>query len=458
MAPIYMMVAILVLLISLGRAGSGISFLGIQVAAALLVLPLVATPFFVMTHSGITSMPRRHAHFFLALVLALMLSIAGLLRPASTLSLVALRDATYTFYPMWALLSYAIVARLCQEGKQRSLRLMHRAIFSATLFVLIVAFVSPLQAPLTALLSNYSDAPGRIVKYGDLGVAATSLLALAIARLVAGPAAISSRQLQLSGVVFGISSLTVLAFNRGGFLAMLLGTVTILIWERRRFLPYLVRAVVILSLTTPLMLWVSSVSPVEISHRSLSAEQLETSISSLMTLGNEVDRDGTTSWRLAWWTEIFQEAKSSPSALILGQGFGSNLAGTAAFAGSVDDLRSPHNFALTLLARQGLVGLLAAGLVALTLLRCLVPRSQRPLQRSGQLLVSAVAVAAVVNSIFDVYLEGVQGPVVVWSLIGFGLALGRPDFRSPHPDLCERKGGTTLLGEPLRNMATLSRP
>jgi hypothetical protein len=78
--------------------------------------------------------------------------------------------------------------------------------------------------------------------------------------------------------------------------------------------------------------------------------------------------------------------------------------------------RGVHSIAFTILARQGLIGIFAAaallGAVALG-----APRSR--------LLVIPVVATALVVGLFDVFLEGVQAPMFLWTFIG--LALCQPD-------------------------------
>jgi len=158
--------------------------------------------------------------------------------------------------------------------------------------------------------------------------------------------------------------------------------------------------------------------------------------------------DSTRRWRLAWWRKILGYTLYGPY-FWSGKGFGPNLADEDGFQVTRDrSLRSPHNGHLTILARTGVPGfvlwiafLLAHGLQLL--------KGARAFRLAGDFFSSRVLLwvlaywlAAAINGAFDVYLEGPQGGIWFWCLVGLGLGMLSicPQERMhPHSELAVHK-------------------
>jgi hypothetical protein len=149
--------------------------------------------------------------------------------------------------------------------------------------------------------------------------------------------------------------------------------------------------------------------------------------------------EGSRRWRLAWWSEILDYTLWGDY-FWLGKGFGVNLTIDDGLAADPDDpLRSPHNGHLTVLARAGMPGAvlwitLQFG-YALSLLR-----AWRQARRASdvwwrQLFAWLIVywLAFVTNASFDVYLEGPQGGIWFWCMIGFGIVATK-EYRAQHPE------------------------
>jgi O-antigen ligase len=114
----------------------------------------------------------------------------------------------------------------------------------------------------------------------------------------------------------------------------------------------------------------------------------------------------------------------------LGKGYGINLANADGYQVRVDEsLRSPHNVNFTILARGGVLGLTTwLGLLA-TLAWILARRARtapRERDRRIALWVLAYGLASFINGSFDVYLEGPQGGIWFWCIVGVALLLVEP--------------------------------
>ena len=145
--------------------------------------------------------------------------------------------------------------------------------------------------------------------------------------------------------------------------------------------------------------------------------------------GDAGNLGGTVDGRKQLWTLVLDK-QASERRVLTGAGFGPNL---AAEVGVLDDgedsLRNPHNTHLSVLARMGAVGALlwVAFWVAWYWRVAAASRRLRHTSRhaDGQLggVCLTVATTVLVASVFDPQLEGPQVAVLLWSLVGIGLAV-----------------------------------
>lgn len=163
--------------------------------------------------------------------------------------------------------------------------------------------------------------------------------------------------------------------------------------------------------------------------REISVRQLVKNLASLTSDTGDPALEGSKQWRLLWWRAIVNYTFFGDY-FWTGKGFGINLADDDGFQVYADhSLRSPHNGHLTFLARAGVPGLVAwitlQGTFAVSVLRAYrraVRSAQDALARS-YLWILVYWIAFMLNGAFDVFLEGPQGGIWFWSLLGFGMAL-----------------------------------
>jgi len=275
------------------------------------------------------------------------------------------------------------------------------------------------------------------IKLGDLGahlggVFAFLLLSLDLLwqRTTTRPAA------TVRYVVTGMGALSAFVFvssiNRGGMLAAISSVLVVtalggrLSWARAGVLG--AGAIVAIFLV-----FGAAGAEVRVSSaRTLSLEQLETNVLSLVSPQSESNTgaSNTTRWRLTWWKKIFGYTFGGPY-FWTGKGYGVNLADSDGFRLSARDnsLRAPHNSNMTILARSGVPGFVLWMLLLLTFGTQMV-RFVSKTRRAGYPVWSRVAVwclaywtAMVVDSCFDVALEGPQLGIWFWALMGYGVAL-----------------------------------
>jgi O-Antigen ligase len=137
---------------------------------------------------------------------------------------------------------------------------------------------------------------------------------------------------------------------------------------------------------------------------------------------------GTALWRYNWWTALIDDALSSPEQALVGVGFGADIAWPLGIDQSQFDrpLRSPHNVAMTLFARTGIVGL-AMWLTMLGIWMRMVWRAMGAASRAGSiaegdylLWMCAYVLMILAVALLGVVLEGPVGAVPFFLLLGMG--------------------------------------
>jgi O-antigen ligase len=164
-----------------------------------------------------------------------------------------------------------------------------------------------------------------------------------------------------------------------------------------------------------------------VGRREVSAAQLIDNIESVLGESEDPALADTRRWRESWWAIIIGYAFDGPY-FWDGRGYGINLADEDGFQTPDQSLRAPHNAHLNVLARSGVPGL-ALWLAIQAAFAATMWQAARAAARSGQRFWLAVLgwvfvywLAALVNMSFDVYLEGPQGGILYWSVVGLGLA------------------------------------
>ena len=163
--------------------------------------------------------------------------------------------------------------------------------------------------------------------------------------------------------------------------------------------------------------------------RKVSFDQLLINMKSIFTNVEEFSGENTKRWRIEWWGTIISYTVYGEY-FWTGKGYGINLADADGFQVTKDDsLRSPHNGHLTVLARSGVPGFflwVSFQIVLATSLWVAYWRNRNKgyhLEAGILLWVFVYYIAAIVNATFDVYLEGPQGGIWFWNIIGLGLGI-----------------------------------
>jgi hypothetical protein len=166
-------------------------------------------------------------------------------------------------------------------------------------------------------------------------------------------------------------------------------------------------------------------------QRAVSMNQIVDNIRSVFVDTGDDRLEGTKGWRLRWWGDIIDYTFNGPY-FWSGKGFGINLAIDDGFDPAGDGtLRAPHNGHLTVLARMGVPGFvlwiaLQLGVAGVMLVKAIQwRRANDDLWAKVMAWLLVYWAALTLNMSFDVYLEGPQGGIWFWSVIGLALAVLR---------------------------------
>lgn len=188
--------------------------------------------------------------------------------------------------------------------------------------------------------------------------------------------------------------------------------------------------------------------------RTVSVEQLASNVLSVLNDTGNNGLEGTKTFRLSWWTKIVDYTIGGPY-FWTGKGYGINLADADGFQIEANHaLRAPHNSHLEILARSGVPGL-ASWILFLVTFAVTVVRAALRARARGALFWTRVLgwifvywLAVLVDTSFDPYLEGPQGGIWFWTIVGLGIAAARfatsgaeADVPEPTARDAPRKGG-----------------
>lgn len=152
--------------------------------------------------------------------------------------------------------------------------------------------------------------------------------------------------------------------------------------------------------------------------RTVGVEQVALNFTSIFSTSEEGGLNDNKLWRLLWWGQIIDYTFNGPF-FVAGKGLGISLADddqilTTDLEG---DLRSPHNFSLSVLARYG-VFIFTIWLYWIILQ---LKRIKTINLSKLQLVIICIQIAFLFNANFDVFLEGPMGAFPFWVFVGIDL-------------------------------------
>lgn len=278
------------------------------------------------------------------------------------------------------------------------------------------------------LIPNYPGGGPMIwMKPGDMGVHLAGIagfMGLGLHHRFIRPGKAISQMKEFGfWMLWGIDVIMAGSRNRGGLMSVLLACVVIMLFKPMGRLNKVI-------LPALLVIFVGLALDIEIpigGDRAVSVEQIFDNVSSVFFKTDQKQLSGTESWRLQWWKKIEDETLFGEY-FWGGRGYGVSLAQVHGFVDATGN-RSPHNGHLTILARSGVPGV-AIWLAFLACVGIKLLQSYFQMRALGHntladlnVWVMAYMLAFMINSSFDVYLEGPQGGIWFWSVMGFTIAL-----------------------------------
>lgn len=358
------------------------------------------------------------------LLLYIVWQVLILIPGVSQYGTVALRDSVIWLYSIFALMVSAALLR------SRTFAKVPEWYFY---FLPAWALASPFLYIVTELFIDYiptfpgSDAPLIWVKPGDMGVqiaGAAAFLALGLHKQFRRSVWSRRAALEIGIWMFLLVGLIACGSrNRGGLLAAVVACAFVTLFKpMNRLTRILLPLVIVVMFAFAIDLNV----PVG-GGRNISLGQIYDNITSVFTKTNKRSLDATESWRKNWWVKILDDTVYGEN-FWTGVGYGTNLAKRHGFSDATGN-RSPHNGHLTILARSGVPGFVLwialLGTIFFNLLRSLLlARAMRqPVLANLCIWVMSFLMAFLINASVDVYLEGPQGGIWFWCLVGYAIAL-----------------------------------
>lgn len=204
------------------------------------------------------------------------------------------------------------------------------------------------------------------------------------------------------------------------------------------------------------LLWAANLQTPSMRGIVSTREIIERQLSTLRFAGEgtnpQDENDNTVYWRVIWWQALWDDAVANPPILILGRGYGPDLrdvvigleTATMNWDQNADvgrPVRSPHNIAMTILARSGMVGF-SVWLLMLAVSFWHIARatllSRRAGEREHELLgiwLIAYLAAILIVALFGVVLESPMGAIPFFFLLGIAIAWSSERLAqlTPHP-------------------------
>ena len=324
-----------------------------------------------------------------------------------------LRDSAMCYYSLFCVIVYILLQKAGNHDKLISLFLF---IFP---FIIIFHFLALLIniSPITAIVSD--DIPLVFTKYGDLAVwIVASILFILF---------FYNRLNSFRVIIYLVCGLILIIMvgltNRGGFLALLISIGSSLL-----FLP-LQKKIKILFFLVYIFLNIIIVNGLFSTHKNENHFEkiYRRTLSAFFHDSSEGRLKGTVNWRISFWKTLIIKTTFNSNKLLLGHGFGPNLAANYKFglANVRRPNKHPHNYTINIFARTGIIGLLLWVFLNCFYVIKLFSAYSRSYGIIKKLIIwlFCIWLASIINSSFDAYLVGPMGAIPFWIFMGLGFSL-----------------------------------
>jgi hypothetical protein len=225
----------------------------------------------------------------------------------------------------------------------------------------------------------------------------------------------SRKWLIANTILIVINFLILLAFTRSGSVAYILALFSFFFFSKEKFLNESLRKLlkyVPIIMIIGMGLFVAIDMQGDAQGRTISLTQITDNFSSIVSTNIDGNLVENKVWRLIWWAKLINESFTLQH-FFVGKGLGMSLAGND-ILNTDDNLRSPHNFHLTILARFGYFVFIAWIIWLVSLFKPLITR-----KLAGKTLaITSILLAFIINGSFDVFFEGPMGAFPFWTFVG----------------------------------------
>jgi hypothetical protein len=225
----------------------------------------------------------------------------------------------------------------------------------------------------------------------------------------------SRKWLVANTILIVINFLILLAFTRSGSVAYIFALFSFFFFSKEKILNESLRKLlkyVPIIMIIGMGLFVAIDIQGDAQGRTISLTQITDNFSSIVSTNIDGNLAENKVWRLIWWAKLINESFTLQH-FFVGKGLGMSLAGND-ILNTDDNLRSPHNFHLTILARFGYFVFIAWIIWLVSLFKPLFTR-----KLAGKTLaITSILLAFIINGSFDVFFEGPMGAFPFWTFVG----------------------------------------
>ena len=216
-------------------------------------------------------------------------------------------------------------------------------------------------------------------------------------------------------ILIVINFLILLAFTRSGSVAYILALFSFFFFSKEKILNESLRRLlkyVPVIMVIGMGLFIAIDIQGDAQGRTISLSQITDNFSSIVSTNIDGNLAENKVWRLIWWAKLVNESFTLQH-FFVGKGLGMSLAGNN-ILNTDDNLRSPHNFNLTILARFGYIVFITWIIWLVSLFKPLFTR-----KLAGKTLaITSILLAFIINGSFDVFFEGPMGAFPFWTFVG----------------------------------------
>ena len=225
----------------------------------------------------------------------------------------------------------------------------------------------------------------------------------------------SRKWLIANTILIVINILILLAFTRSGSIAYILALFSFFFFSKEKILNDSIRKLlkyVPIIILIGMSLFLAADIQADAQGRTISLTQIADNFTSIVSSDIDGSLTNNKVWRIVWWAKLVNESFTLQH-FFVGKGLGMSLAGND-ILNPDENLRSPHNFHLTILARFGYLVFIAWIIWLVSIFKPLFTR-----KLAGKTLaITSILLAFIINGSFDVFFEGPMGAFPFWTFVG----------------------------------------